>query len=100
MWGSFNCQVQKCGVFKELLWKTAFLTSERLWSPAGGCSRWAVGEDVVCTGMEGHFVPEWREFCPWMEQVFVLGQRCFQGLRVLLGCSRSVCSAQGCCWCW
>lgn len=66
--GNFNCRVQKCG-------KTEFLTSKRLWSPAGVCSRWAVGVDVVCTGMEGHFVPGWREshprvgagFCPGTE---------------------------------
>lgn len=90
--GSFNCRAQKCG-------KTGFVTSKRLWIPAGVCSRWAAGVDVVGTGMEGHFVPGWRELCPRMEKVFVLGQRCFQGLSVPLGCSQSVCSAEGCWWC-
>lgn len=64
-WRSFNCRVQKCG-------KTGFLSSKMLWSPAGMCSRWAVGVDVVCAGMEAHFVPGrpilvpgWSGFLSW-----------------------------------
>lgn len=51
---------------------------------------------MVCIGMEGHFVPGRREFIPEWRGVLALGQRRFQGLSVLLGCSQSVCSAQGC----
>lgn len=47
---------------------------------------------MLCTGIEGHFVPGWTEFCPRMERVFALEQRCFQGLGVLPGCSQSVLS--------
>lgn len=51
---------------------------------------------MVCIGMERHFVPARREFSPRMEGILALGQRRFQGLSALLGCSQSVCSAEGC----
>lgn len=64
--------------------------------PCWGTLQGTVGVDVVCTGMERNFIPGWREFCPRMEWIFVLGQRYLQGLSVLLGCRQSVHLAQEC----